>query len=466
MKVELPNDFIPRAYQTPYMRYFDMGGKRACWVMHRRGGKDLTSLHQTSKMAHERTGAYWHVYPTAEQGKKAVWEGFTKDGKRIMEQVFPRAIRKRPKEFSPNGEMVVELKCGSMWRLVGSDKISLVGAGPVGVVFSEYSVAKPSAWNFIAPMLDENGGWASFIYTPRGNNHGKRLYEMAKKNPEWFCRLMTLEDTQAYDPVATIKAARERGMPEALVRQEYLCDFSAALVGAVWGDLLEALEKDGAMEEFGHERDGVFSSFDLGISDSTSIWLWRLNDGGVDFIDHYEAHGKPMSHYFDWLEQRSAESGYKYVKHWLPHDARARTLQTGQSILDQFIEWQRTHKGMGEVALGPSLSLLDGIQAGRWLLQHSVRFHPRCADGVEALKQYHYEYDEDRSTFGTKPEHDWSSHTADAFRYTACVTRVSEMLTRKPKVKVVGPIAVPINHGFTLNQVMWETARSTGNKRV
>jgi hypothetical protein len=420
----IPNNFTPRPYQRKFMRYFDNGGKRAVWIVHRRGGKDLTALHQTCKMMLKRRGAYWHVFPTGEQAKKAIWEGFTKDGERIMEQVFPKEIRKSPRAFLPSSETVVELKNGSVWRLMGSDKMEVVGSGPCGVTFSEFALAKPTTWDLVRPMLRENDGWASFITTPRGNNHAKKLYAVAKADPSWFCDLQTLEDTRAYDPEKTLAEERASGMPEALIRQEYLCDWTAALVGSVWGDLLEPLEKRGGLNEFEHPRDEVFTSWDLGTDDSTAIWFWRIHGDGLEFIDHYESHGKPMSHYFDVIEGK----GLGYTKHWLPHDARQRSWQTGVSVVDQFIE----RMGSSAVAVAPFMTLPDGIQAGRWLLQKSTRFHPRCAEAIEALRSYHYAYDEDAKTFAKKPLHDWSSHTADAFRYAAIVARHSELVTRKP----------------------------------
>jgi phage terminase large subunit len=450
VRVVLPNNFTPRPYQRRFMAYFDRGGKRAMWIVHRRGGKDLTALHQTCKLMHKRKGAYWHVFPIAEQARKAIWEGFTKDGQRIMEQVFPRAIRKSPRDFLPKAEMVVELKCGSIWRLMGSDKMEVVGAGPVGVAFSEFALAKPSTWNLIRPMLRENDGWAAFITTPRGNNHAKKLFDVAKKDPSWFCELQTLFDTRAYDPDTTIAEERASGMPEALIRQEYLCDWTAANVGAVWGDLVEALEKRDGLEVFEHPTDGVFTSWDLGVSDATSIWAWRLRGEGVEFVNHYSAHGQPLSHYFDKLDEWGTTQGYRYVKHWLPHDARARTLATGSSVQDRFLE----RYGSGVVAIGPSLSLLDGIQAARWLLQRpDTRIHPRCSEGVEALRAYRYAYDEDRKTFSDKPLHDWASHDADGFRYAAVVARHSELMTRKPPPRDVRPAAVAPSEAYTLDEL-------------
>jgi hypothetical protein len=124
--------------------------------------------------------------------------------------------------------------------------------------------------------------------------------------------------------------------------------------------------------------------------------------------------------------------GARAFKHWLPHDARSRGgggLVTGVSVLEQCV----SHWGMERVAIYPEDSLLNGIQAARWLLQRKVRFHERCREGVEALKAYHYAWDDDRKTFANRPEHDWSSHPADAFRGVALVVRFSEERTRKPK---------------------------------
>lgn len=429
-RVRIPNGFEARKYQRRPMAYLDRGGKRVVWCVHRRGGKDLTMLHQTCKMAHRRRAAYWHVFPTAEQGRKAIWMGFTKDGHRIMEQVFPSSIRKAPRAFLPNAEMVVELKCGSVWHLLGSDKMEVVGAGPAGVVFSEFALAKPKTWDLVRPMLRENEGWAAFISTPRGNNHFKKLFDMAKKDPAWFCELQTLRDTRAYDPEQTIAEERAEGMPEGLIRQEYLCDFAAANVGSVWGDLLEGLENRGGLEDFEHPTNNIFTNWDIGTDDSTAIWAWTPHGDGVDFLAHYESNGKPMSHYTDKLSEWSETYGFKYAKHWLPHDARQREWVSGVNILDQFQEAY----GQDSVAIVPGKpSFMDGIQAGRWLLQKKTRFHPRCSDGVDALKAYHYGWDEERKVLSKKPVHDWSSHSADSYRYTAMVARFSDVMT-KPRV--------------------------------
>jgi len=441
MVITLPNRFTPRPYQREAMEFFDRGGRRAIDVWHRRAGKDIVALHQTVKMLHERKGVYWHYFPTLEQGRKAIWEGITRDGDKILPWAFPPELIARKNEQ----QMMIEFKCGSVWRLMGTDQMESVGAGPVGVVFSEYSLCKPSSWDFVRPMLRENGGWAWFIFTPRGRNHAWELVEDNKNSAGWRVSIKTVDDTRlTYASVKDefkrvshtemLEEEREEGMDEALIRQEYLCDFSASNVGAIYGDLMEALENRGGLEAFDHPEEGIYTAWDLGYTDSTGIWFWRIKGEAVELVDHYEASGQPLSHYFDVVDAKP----YRYVKHWLPHDARAKTLSTGSSILEQSVErW-----GAGAVAIGPQLSLMDGIQAGRWLMQRpEFRIHPRCSEGIEALRAYHYRYDEDKKVLSRQPEHDWSSHSADAFRYLAMVVKHTDAVTRKREDRPRPPAA-------------------------
>ena len=108
---------------------------------------------------------------------------------------------------------------------------SLVGAPPIGLVFSEYSLTNPAAWDHLRPILAENGGWAVFMLTPRGRNHAWNLYEVAKSQPTWFAEQLTVDDTKAI-AADVVAAERASGMSEDMVAQEYYCSFDAALPGA------------------------------------------------------------------------------------------------------------------------------------------------------------------------------------------------------------------------------------------
>jgi hypothetical protein len=228
---------------------------------------------------------------------------------------------------------------------------------------------------------------------------------------------------------------------------------AAGDVGSVWGAWVSDLQKRGGICAFDHPIDGVHTSWDLGRSDSTAIWFWRLNTAGVpDIIDHYENHGQGLSHFFGIVDAKP----YKYVKHWLPHDARAKTLATQQSVLEQCCE----HWGVQRVAIGPELSIMDGIQAARWMLEQPVQIHERCTvaarlehSGVDAIQEYRFEWDENTQSFSNRPLHNWASHSADAFRYMALVFKHVLAMT-KNRVEKTKPA-----QGFTLAQMFEEQER-------
>jgi phage terminase large subunit len=128
------------------------------------------------------------------------------------------------------------------------------------------------------------------ITTPRGNNHAKKLYDVAKADPNWFCDIKSLFDTRAYDPESTVAEERASGMPEELIAQEYLCDWNAANVGSFYGSLLAGMERSGRLVAFEPSgTDNVFTSWDLGRADDTAIW-WCKDAG------HQGVGARPIHH--------------------------------------------------------------------------------------------------------------------------------------------------------------------------
>lgn len=223
-QIRLPNDWTPRAYQIPVMSYLDGGGKRAMSLWHRRAGKDSAGLNYAAKEMFRRPGVYWHLLPSQRQARKVVWNNVDRQGRRMIDQAFPEALRAR----KLSDEMLIEFKNGSVWQLAGADNYdALVGANPVGVVFSEWALTNPQSWDFIRPILMENGGWAWFNTTPRGRNHAFQMAVMAQKNPAWFFERLTVEDTQVLTK-EHMQEERLSGMSEDKIQQEYYCSFEAA----------------------------------------------------------------------------------------------------------------------------------------------------------------------------------------------------------------------------------------------
>ena len=197
----------------------DSGVRRAVIVWHRRSGKDKTVLQVVIKQMLQRVGTYWYIFPTFNLGRKALWDGIDKDGFKLMNH-FPDEIVTARNE----SEMRVELYNGSAFQIIGGDGLKEnVGANPLGVVFSEFPVGKASAWDYIRPILAENGGFAIFDFTPRGMNHGWKILQQAQAEPGWFAEILTVEDTKVLSPEVLDEERRQ--MPEDLYNQEYMCAF-------------------------------------------------------------------------------------------------------------------------------------------------------------------------------------------------------------------------------------------------
>lgn len=409
MRVTIPHNYKPRPYQLPLLEAIDSGINRAVAVWHRRAGKDKTLVNLIVKKALERKGAYYYFFPTYAQGKKILWDGMDRDGFPFRSHI-PKEIVKS--EHST--ELKVVLKNGSIIQIIGSDNIdSVVGTNPVGCIFSEYALQNPKGWDFVRPILAENEGWAVFNYTPRGKNHGYDLYVMAQRNPDWFCQVLTVDDTKAISK-EFIHAEREAGMSDDLIEQEFYCSFDAAIQGAYYSKQINQARKDKRICNIPYDQLlKVNTVWDLGIGDATSIWFYQQTGLEIRLIDYYEASGEGLSHYKQVLNDR----GYVYGEHYAPHDIQVRELGTGRSRL----EVAETLGINFEVV--PNLPIDDGIEAARSIFSRCWFDEEKCQQGVDALASYHKDYDDKRREYKIKPVHDWSSHAADAFRYLAIVAQ-------------------------------------------
>ena len=401
-------------HQVPLWNYMMGGGKRAVSVWHRRAGKDSTALNFTAASMFARKGVYWHMLPTVVQGRKVIWNGIDYRGNRIIEQVFPDEIRKR----TNNNEMLIETINGSMWQVCGSDNFnSLVGSNPLGVIFSEWSIADPSAWDYIRPILLENGGWAIFIYTARGKNHGYKTYKMAQENDKWFSELLTVNDTCREDgaPIMTedmIQEEKDAGMPPDMIQQEYYCSFEAGMAGAFYTYELKLSEDEGRQGDYPWDpAKPCFAVWDLGIQDATSIGIFQTHpqNGNPVLIDAINDRNKGLDHYIRVL----GELPYVILRHFAPHDIEVRDWATGKSrkaiAATLGIDFEVTDK----------LLISDGIQACRNFLR--ICYFNTHKEGVtkviDSLSSYRREFDDKRDMYTDRPVHDWASHDSDMMRY-------------------------------------------------
>lgn len=402
----------------PLWAYLEGGGKRAVNIWHRRAGKDDVCLHWAAVAAFDRPATYWHMLPEYSQGRKAVWTAVNPHtGKRRIDEAFPHEVRENTNEQ----EMFIRFRSGATWQVVGSDRYdSTVGSPPAGVTFSEWALANPAAWGYLAPILVENNGWALFITTSRGRNHAKSMLDMARRTPGWFAQVLSVLDTKAISLDAVESQRQEyHGIfgeedGDALIEQEYFCSFEAAILGTYYGKLMAAAERERRIGLVDYEPELlVHTAWDLGISDTMAIWFFQVVGSEVRVIDYLQGHGQGLEFYTKELEKKP----YRYGDDWVPHDAKVRELGTGKTRVETLIALNRNPKVV------PAHKVIDGINAVRLTLPKCWFDEHRCRLGLEALREYKKEYDEVKHVFKDGPLHDWASHPADAFRYLAIAYR-------------------------------------------
>jgi phage terminase large subunit len=413
-----------RWYQRPLHEYLVKGGKRAIEIAHRRWGKDEIALAATCELAHKRIASYWHCLPEFEQARKTLWTAINPHtGIRRIDEAFPPEVRESKDEHG----MFIQLRCGSTWQLVGSDRYNaLVGAGVAGIVFSEWALANPSAWGYMMPMLEENDGWALFITTPRGHNHAKSMYEKALTNPRWFAELSTIIDTKALDAEALAEALEQNvalygeDVGHAQFEQEYYCSFNAPILGAYYGREIAAIRAEGRIRDIEPiEGRPVHTAWDIGVRDDTSIWWFQVVAGSILVLDCYTASGVGVEHYASVIKDKPWSRGTKEARavDYVPHDAKVTEWGTGRTRIEQM----QAH-GLNPM-LAPNAGKLDGIQASRLTLKRAI-FDPRCEKvGIAALEQFRRDWDADKKTFRQSEVHDWTCHLADAWRYLSLAWR-------------------------------------------
>jgi hypothetical protein len=433
MKIRLPNNWQPRPYQLPAWTYLENGGRHAELVWHRRSGKDDLALHRTAVAAFERTGNYWHMLPEYGQARKAIWDAVNPhSGKRRIDEAFPPELRKATR----GQEMQIELLNGSSWQVIGSDRFdSLVGSSPAGIVYSEWALANPNARAYLRPIVTENNGWQIFITTPRGRNHALTTLQAAKKDPQAFAQVLDATETGIFSgpaleaELATYIAEFGEDYGRSKFEQEYLCSFDAANLGAILARQIGIAEKAGRINdevELDPLGQPIQVSADIGRRDTATWWFWQPAIGGYRIIDHDSGWGIDAEEWCDRLQQKL--KGYTLAggknalgKIWLPHDARAKTFAAKRSAVETFID----AFGSDKVGITPNSSKSDRINAARVLIPRIEFNETKCAKGLDALRSWSFEYDEEKKTFSSEPLHDWASHDGDGFSYGCLIMRLA-----------------------------------------
>ena len=446
-EVDIEIDYKPR---DVFLDFHDKEQRWAVIVAHRRCGKTVACINEIIYKAlteNKENAIYAYIAPYYSQAKTIAWDYLMR---------FTEPVRAKHNI----AELWVELITGAKIRLFGADNPdNLRGLGLCGVVLDEYADMKPSLWgSVIRPLLTDRNGWATFIGTPKGHNGFFDIYNHALQDKDWYAKILRASQTGII-PEDELKDAAKM-MTGGQYRAEFECDFESEIQGAIYGVEMRILQDMGRITKVDHDpMFPVHTAWDLGYSDDTAIFWFSVVHGEIRILDYHSSNGQTIPYYTGLIKAKEQEFGYTYGTHYLPHDARAKTLASGgKSIIEQL----SVKIPLESMKIVPNLSLQDGIQASRMALKRSWFDAERCLDGIECLRQYQREYDEDRKVFRDKPRHDWTSHGSDAFRMLAIAWHEEEkIMTKDDPIRglIVGQTDVSLNE-------LWKISNEPKSKRI
>lgn len=420
---------------------------------HRRAGKTVGLVNDLVFGALE-CGQYKpqlaYIGPTYAQAKRVAW-AYLKD---YAEPYFSRPPQEAELKVTLHGDRTI--------YVLGADNAdSLRGMYLDGGVGDEYALFRPSVFaQVIRPTLSDRNGWFVFASTPRGKNLFYDVCREAQRNDDWFY-LELRADLSGIMAPGELEELRQHMDPEEFA-QEYLCSFDSALKGAIYADELnEVFMRNRLMDKLYDKTLPTHVVFDLGFTDATVAIYWQEAPsvhGSLPIrIVYVEAtQGKDIFYHIDKLHSFAGDLG----EVWLPHDARARNLQTGRSLVEQFLEQEIRPR------LVPNHKVRDRIAATRKMFPLIAFDKAATEELIEALKGYRRVWDDKHLIFSDIPLHDWCSDYADAFGYLAVVAQ-PKFARVLPKIESEElKVAKGMHYQFQLEELHTDRMRTFGDRRI
>jgi phage terminase large subunit len=275
----------------------------------------------------------------------------------------------------------------------------------------EAETVSETAWRKLIPTVREHDSeiWVTWNPESKESATHKRFRQDPPDNA--LIVEMNWQDNPWFPGVLDQERLEDKNKRPDIYDHVWGGDFLVHAEGAYYATEMREAKDQGRIDVVNYETStGVITAWDLGIGDSTAIWFAQFIGPEIRIIDYYESSGVGLDHYARVLQ----EKGYAYKEHILPHDVRVKELGSGKSRLETL-----DSLGISPVTIAPQLMVDDGIQAVRSMLKNCWFDAERCDRGIDALRQYHREYDDNGKVWRSRPAHDWASHGADAFRYLA-----------------------------------------------
>ena len=392
--------------------------KNVLACVHRRAGKDIVCLEAWTLRALRRVGTHVYLFPLHKQSRQVIWQGMDFDGRPFMAAIPEALVTKRNE-----ARMEIDFLNGSKLVLAGSNNYDgLMGTNPITIIYSEFSLHNPLARQYLNPIMIQNKGLEIIQFTPRGMNHAFEVYNQVKDLPDYHIEHLTVEQTFKHDGITPIiskedvKRAKDMGMSDELIRQEFYVDFEVGNLGAYYTREMGDMDREGRITNLKPDVSlPLHTIADLGGTDATAMLIFQVVGRYIHVLALIHDTGKGLKYYLDVAEKYRQSFNCHWGNHFGPHDID----QKHQGFEHCESRLMQARKHGWHFIMVPKVAFEDGIEAMRYMFPRVRLDKMNCALAVRALREYQREYDEVKARFDPKPLDNWATHIADAFRYLA-----------------------------------------------
>lgn len=402
-------------------------------VIHRRAGKDIFCVEAWVMRGIKRVGTHVYLFPLQKQARSVIWQGLDFDGRPFMDAI-PNALIAKKNE----ARMEIDLFNGSKLVLAGSNNYDgLMGSNPVTIIYSEFSLHNPLARQYLNPILVQNKGIEILQYTPRGMNHGYEVFQQVKDLPDYHIEHLSVEQTFKHDGVTRIittediQRARDLGMSDELIRQEFYVDFEVGNLGAYYTREISDMEREGRVMILKPDPSlPLHTVWDLGGTDATAGIIFQVVGKylHLNFLLHDT--GRGLKYYLDEAEKVRLSYNCRWGNHFAPHDVKQE--HQGWESTESRLMLARKHGWQIQVV--PKVNFEDGIEAVRFVFPYLRIDKLNCQLLLRALREYQRLYKEGTGNFSKHPLDNWATHIADAIRYLALTYKRLYHIQSNPSV--------------------------------
>lgn len=281
----------------------------------------------------------------------------------------------------------------------------------------EAQAVSDKSWEILIPTIRKQGSEIWICFNPKNPTDPTWQRFIMQADEDIIVKKVNWEDNPFFPDVLEKERLRLLKHDPEAYKHIWEGEFDTRYSGAVYAKWIATAQSKGKISpQVKHDPEYPVSTlWDLGYSDTTAIWFYQESPGEVLIIDYYENNSEGIGHYCDVLKEKP----YRYQGHFVPQDAGKKLMEAaGRSIVEQA---KNDHQTIMTVV--PETTHANRHDGLRRTLPHCWFNSIACADGLQAIMAYHYEYDEERKIFKKQPVHDWSSHASTALELLPSVWR-------------------------------------------